>query len=143
MVDKRGFDSRRAPLPVARPSRGQQEPAQLPCSRNFSQQQQPSNAWRSEQQQPSDVQRSNLDPAAQGSGMAVSRQRGYRHQRIRGRQRHQQLSIQRRGVANVVAEATVLFRDASNCDKWSVINGASPPRHTREFNPAPFEESSC
>ena len=38
-------------------------------------------------------------------------------------QRHQQLSIQRRGVANVVAEATVLFRDASNCDKWSVAAG--------------------
>jgi hypothetical protein len=38
-------------------------------------------------------------------------------------QRHQQLSIQRRGVANVVAEATVLFRDANNCDKWSVAAG--------------------
>ena len=65
MVDLRGFDSRQASLPVARPDRGQQEPAQLPCGRNFSQQQQPSNAQRSEQQQPSDVQRGNLDPAAQ------------------------------------------------------------------------------
>ena len=38
-------------------------------------------------------------------------------------QQHQRLSIQRRGVANVVAEGTVLFRDASNCDKWSVAAG--------------------
>ena len=38
-------------------------------------------------------------------------------------QRHQQLSIQRRGVAHVVVEATVLFRDASNCDRWSVAAG--------------------
>ena len=35
MVDKRGFDSRRASLPVACPGRGQQEPTQLPCNRFF------------------------------------------------------------------------------------------------------------
>ena len=43
-------------------------------------------------------------------------------------QQHQQLSIQRRGVANVVAEGTVLFRDASNSGRksgetWSVTAG--------------------
>ena len=48
-------------------------------------------------------------------------------------QRHQQLSIQRRGVANVVAEATVLFRDASNSGRkrgetWS---GTAGPRCAR------------
>ena len=64
MVDTRSFGSRQASLPVTRPDRGQQEPAQLPCSRNFSQQQQPSDAQRSEQQQPPDVRRSNLSPAA-------------------------------------------------------------------------------
>ena len=53
---------------MTRPDRGQQEPAQLPCSRNFSQQQQPSDVQRSDlqqQQQPSDVQRGDLNPAAQ------------------------------------------------------------------------------
>ena len=68
MVDTRSFDSRQASLPVTRPDRGQQEPAQLPCSRNFSQQQQPSDVQRSDlqqQQQPSDVQRGDLNPAAQ------------------------------------------------------------------------------
>ena len=66
MVDTRSFGSRQASLPVTRPDRGQQEPAQLPCGRNFSQQQQPSDVQRGEQQQqPSDVQRGDLNPAAQ------------------------------------------------------------------------------
>ena len=49
MADTRSFGSRQASLPDARPDRGQQEPAQSACRRNFSQQQQPSNEQRSEQ----------------------------------------------------------------------------------------------